>query len=190
MRKVEIENPENLLRDFMNTLKPGMFDLTNPQREMMSVAFHAFITGIYGSEPKDNFVEIGDYVDVIMGWEKVGYTKNILRAGKVIKKHSVQEGFPIAYDLEFTTYIDDETKTRKTTRIHNVSTSICVKRTVNYLEQQRLEEAEIITREDLGSFVNYTYGKTVSHADFENWLHYKKSWELKDITDNAGVYKV
>lgn len=173
MRKVQVENPENLFRDFAQTLKPGMFDLTDPQREMMSIAFHNYITGIYGSEPKnpEMCVEVGDYVDINLGWDKVGRIKNELRAGKVIKKHSVEEGYPIAYDLEFTTALEDGK--RKTTRIHNVSTAYCVKRTEKYLKQQSKEDRDMIHRDDLFAFVWYTFRKEVSHADVENWLENK-----------------
>jgi hypothetical protein len=180
MRKVQVEMPENLMRDFLETLKPGIFDLTDPQREMMSIAFHNFITGIYGSEPKESMhVEVGDYVDINLGWDKVGRIRNELRAGKVIKKHSVEEGYPIAYDLEFTTALEDGK--RKTTRIHNVSTAFCVKRTKEYLAEQSKEDRDMIHRDDLSAFIWYTFRKEVSHADVENWLENKNS-----IPDSDG----
>jgi len=91
------------------------------------------------TDPESSFVAINEYVDVRLG-EGLGME---LRAGKVIKKHSAVDEYPYAYDLEFTTSIDDENKKRHTTRIHNVSTSLCTKRTPSYIERQTTSDQKL-----------------------------------------------
>lgn len=75
-----------------------------------------------------SFVSIGDHVDVIVSKMPDGTPGNYLVAGKVIRKHEQVEGYPCAYDLEFTVDIDHEAKKRHTMRIYNVATEFCEKR--------------------------------------------------------------
>lgn len=169
----KVENQDKLIAEFLRSLRHGLLKLTPEQHETMLIDFKNFIDGVvYTSEQKESpLVDIGDYVDLNLGWDKMGRIRNQLRAGKVIKKHSILEGYPVAYDLEFTTELEDGK--RKTTRIHNVSTAYCVKRTAEYLERQAKEDRNIIHRDDLFAFVWYTFRKEVSHADVENWLEDK-----------------
>lgn len=134
-----------------------------------------------GAEIETDHVEIGDYVDAIFGVDKNGIPDSIIKAAKVIKKHFVKEDFPYAYDLEITVALDEHAG-RVTTRVYNVGTGFCVKRTKEYLEN---EEATKYITSHLVSFgeyllsderINRTEGdnKLVHHADLENWSEKSK----------------
>jgi len=136
----------NLLREFFakETIHHNLIRIGD--QHLLEDRFEEFQRNFYKVEkleditdPESQFVWIHDYVDV-----KTGTGPGTeLRAGRVIKKHSAVNDYPYAYDLEFTVSIDDETKKRHTTRIHNVATGLCVKRTPSYIERQSIEDQKI-----------------------------------------------
>lgn len=134
----------NILHEFFKSIAP--INLLPEDQERFENGFKAFQDNFYKIEkledvtdPESSFVAINEYVDVRLG-DGLGME---LRAGKVIKKHSAIDEYPYAYDLEFTTSIDDENKKRHTTRIHNVSTSLCTKRTPSYIERQTISDKKL-----------------------------------------------
>jgi hypothetical protein len=136
----------NLLHEFFNSRSDAATPLLAEDQERLESEFKAFQDNFYKIEkleditdPESQFVWIDDYVDV-----KTGTGPGTeLRAGRVIKKHSAIDDYPYAYDLEFTISIDDENKKRHTSRIHNVATGLCVKRTPSYIERQSIEDQKL-----------------------------------------------
>lgn len=136
----------NLLHEFFNSKSDAATPLLAEDQERLESEFKAFQDNFYKIEkleditdPESSYVAINEYVDVRLG-DGLGRE---LRAGKVIKKHSAIDEYPYAYDLEFTISIDDESRKRHTSRIHNVATGLCVKRTPSYIERQSIEDQKI-----------------------------------------------
>lgn len=73
-----------------------------------------------------SYFQLNDYCDYIISHGTELENPSFLLAGKVIKIHFSES--KVLYDLEFTTEINHEKKTRHVTRIYNVDSAFCYAR--------------------------------------------------------------